>query len=409
MGKGIYLGVNGAARKMKRAYIGVDGRARKVKKIYVGVEGKARLCYSAGLEKAGNQYGLADELASYRYGLAAATVGNHALFAGGYGSPSGESDSRRDTVDAYDTSLTHTMPTALSTPRYDLAGISFGNYALFGGGQGGANCHVVDVYDTALTRSRPGSYLQQARHDLAGTACGSYALFGGGHNVTLTSNSSYKSWAVTPYNNVEAYNTSLSRQTTSLSQARGGLAAAAVGGYMLFAGGDSYATPNGVHQVSNYQPRTPSAVVDAFNASLTRTTATSLSVARYDLAATTIGGYALFGGGNTSTGGKNAPAASAVVDVYNASLTRTTATALSGARYELAATTVGDYALFGGGYNTSNWGTVDVYDTSLTRTTGPNLFTERHCLAATTVGDFALFGGGILNTTMDNSVDVYTA
>lgn len=69
---------------------------------------------------------------------------------------------------------------------------------------------------------------------------------------------------------------------------------------------------------------------------------TALSVARNYLVATTVGGYALFGGGR---GG------SSVVDAYDSSLVRSTPTVLSQARSELAATNVGDYALFGGGYS----------------------------------------------------------
>ncbi len=78
---------------------------------------------------------------------------------------------------------------------------------------------------------------------------------------------------------------------------------------------------------------------------------TPLSAARHALAATTVGDYALFGGGDTPV--------SNVVDAYDTSLTRTTPTALSVARGYLAATTVGNYALFGGGWTTSN--VVDAY------------------------------------------------
>ena len=76
------------------------------------------------------------------------------------------------------------------------------------------------------------------------------------------------------------------------------------------------------------------------------------------------------------------------------------ATPLSSGRGHLAATTIGDYALFGGG---SNSNVVDAYDTSLTRSTPTPLRYARSHLSATTVGDYALFGGG------DNSnvVDVY--
>ena len=92
---------------------------------------------------------------------------------------------------------------------------------------------------------------------------------------------------------------------------------------------------------------------------------TALSEARRDLAATTIGKYALFGGGNVGNSSYYV-----TIDVYDTSLTRTTPTTLSQARYDLAATTVGNYALFGGGTGSSTfYDTVDVYDTSLTRTT----------------------------------------
>ena len=64
-----------------------------------------------------------------------------------------------------------------------------------------------------------------------------------------------------------------------------------------------------------------------------------------DLAATTLGNYALFGGGKTPGSGSS-PIASNSVDAYNQSLTRSTPTVLSVARYWAAATTIGNYALF---------------------------------------------------------------
>ena len=62
----------------------------------------------------------------------------------------------------------------------------------------------------------------------------------------------------------------------------------------------------------------------------------------------------MFGGGYVQ---------SDIVDVYDNSLTHTIATNLSLARYDLAATTVGKYALFGGGYTPQNSqvATVDAY------------------------------------------------
>ncbi len=84
------------------------------------------------------------------------------------------------------------------------------------------------------------------------------------------------------------------------------------------------------------------AKVDAYNTSLTRTTPASLSMDMRQLAATTIGNYALFGGGYFVGGESDA------VTAYNTSLTRTIPSVLSLARYSAGATSVGNYALFGG-------------------------------------------------------------
>ena len=76
------------------------------------------------------------------------------------------------------------------------------------------------------------------------------------------------------------------------------------------------------------------------------------------MTATTIGDFALFAGGDTSL----SPSYSKVVDAYDTSLTRTTANEMSAGRYYLAATTVGDYALFGGGRGADvRSAAVDVY------------------------------------------------
>ena len=82
MAKGVYIGVGGKACKVKNLYIGVDGKARKVKKAYVGVGGVARPFFGAGKLA---YYGAITNLSYSRKNLAAATVGNYALFAGGFG------------------------------------------------------------------------------------------------------------------------------------------------------------------------------------------------------------------------------------------------------------------------------------------------------------------------------------
>ena len=93
-----------------------------------------------------------------------------------------------------------------------------------------------------------------------------------------------------------------------------------------------------------------------------------------------------------------------ILNIKLPSLTRTTLTPLSVGRNYLAATSVGNYALFGGGEGDILTATVDAYDTSLTRTIPTPLSVARGTLVATSVGNYALFGGGkgdILTATVD--------
>ena len=234
-------------------------------------------------------------LSEFREALVATTVGNYALFGGGSvmrmmnGRPYPD---LKNTVDAYNTSLTRTTPTALSVARHRLTATTVGNYALFGSGSNGKSFqNTVDAYNTSLTRTTP-TALSVARECLAATTVGNYALFGGGGSISDTNT----------YATVDAYNTSLTRTTpTALSAARKYLAATTVGNYALFGGGD-----NGKNCLNT---------VDVYNTSLTRTTSTALSVARYILAATTVGNYALFGGGGLI----NSTNTYATVDAYTVS------------------------------------------------------------------------------------------
>jgi hypothetical protein len=88
-----------------------------------------------------------------------------------------------------------------------------------------------------------------------------------------------------------------------------------------------------------------------------------LSVARNSLAATTVDNYALFGGGQAVPylGSITESLCHNTTDAYDGDLVRTTPTALSVGRGSLAATTVGDYALFGGGQTGNRIAVVDVY------------------------------------------------
>ena len=84
------------------------------------------------------------------------------------------------TVDAYNTDLVRSTPTALSVGRVNLVGASVGDYALFAGGSGDDGySSTVDAYDASLVRSTP-TALSVARNFLVGVSVGNYALFAGG-------------------------------------------------------------------------------------------------------------------------------------------------------------------------------------------------------------------------------------
>ena len=367
-----------------KVYIGKDGVAKSVKAIYVGVNGVAKcIMRPSGIYK---YYGNIKELCTAKRAMAAVTIGNYALFGGGRDAGNYNYFS---SVDAYNTSLTRTTATDLSEASGYLAAATIGNYALFAGGTNGkANLSSVNAYNTSLTRTTPAS-LSEIKNNCATATIGNYALFGGG--------GTYGKYASTV---VDAYDSSLTRTTaTDLSEARAEFAATTVGNYALFGGGMS---SNSTYNSS----------VDAYNTSLIRTTATSLSIVNSSFAATTVGNYALFGGGSYFDKSSKSYILLSSVDAYDSSLTRTTATGLSKDRYDLVATTVGNYALFGGGKCKGGgikWeyaSIVDAYNASLTRTTTTGLSEGVTNFAATTVGNYALFGGGE-NNGCSSKVEAY--
>jgi len=195
---------------------------------------------------------------------------------------------------------------------------------------------------------------------------------------------------------VDAYDASLTRTAaTALSAARRALSAASVGNYALFAGGDTTTSSS-----SN------SKLVDAYNSSLTRTSATGLSMAASEMAAVSAGGYAMFGGGSNDMDLID------VVNAYSASLTRVTPTVLSQARYKVEAVSVGSCALFYGGQKARSGyenmvNIMDVYDASLTRTTATPLSVARLGASAVSFGNYAMFGGGGNDDGKSAIVDVY--
>ena len=193
---------------------------------------------------------------------------------------------------------------------------------------------------------------------------------------------------------VDAYNASLTKSTPAeMTWERGYHASAAIGGYALFAGGEQRTTSG-----SQFMRST-----DVYNASLTLSRAPYLSDSGgvLNMGAAVVGNYALFAGGMADGRGN----ASVKVNVYDTSLTHTMATNLSGKPREyVRGASVGNYALFAGGKDTYyGYYNVDAYDASLTRTAAPYLTRADNRDAAATVGNHAVFVGDTA------SADIYDA
>lgn len=171
------------------------------------------------------------------------------------------------------------------------------------------------------------------------------------------------------------------------------MAATTVGNYALFGG--RHSSPN----LSEYN-----AAVDAYDTALVRTTATPFSHGQMYRSATTVEGYALFGGGRSSVNGM-------LVDAYDISLVRTAPASLHIAKAWVAAGTVGNHAIFAGGSDNNESYTytkvAEAYDASLTKTTIASLSVVRYNIDVPTVGNYALFAGGYMDHV--TSVDAYNA
>lgn len=142
----------------------------------------------------------------------------------------------------------------------------------------------------------------------------------------------------------------------------------------------------------------------------------NLSEAKEYIVATSVGNYALIGGGWGKSITKK-------VDAYNVSLVRTMPADLTEAKIRLAAAKTGEYGLFAGGYSANvahESSSVDAYSANLAHTTPTSLSEARENLAATMVGDYSLFAGGdltgisvdaggnsLLGTYSSDKVDVY--
>lgn len=254
----------------------------------------------------------------WRSGMLSGVINNKAVFAGGYylykSLFSKVKVIRCDEAISYDTSLTQTQLTDLSSAKCNCATANTTNHLIFAGWVNNTNSNTTDAYDNSLTRSTI-TALGTARYYIAGASIGEYAIFAGGKDDS------------TSYSLVECYDSALTKHTLeNLSAIRTNFQGASFAGYAVFGGGTT-STP----------------YIDRYNASLTRDTAIALSSSRSNTATGTLGSgmdkRLIFAGGDNK---------STVVDVFDASFTRTSYS-LSVGRTKATIVSVGNYALVAGG------------------------------------------------------------
>ncbi|MCP3918093.1 MAG: hypothetical protein GY711_21300 [bacterium] len=292
-----------------------------------------------------------------RSDLAATSVGDKALFAGGRANVP---QTKFATVDLYD-AVTRTWTTAsLSVARSRLAAASAGGRAFFAGGflQGNYESSRVDIYDDA-TATWSTAELSIGRAALVGASAGNKVFFAGGFP---------------DHTRVDIYDVATDAWSTAeLSTPRHDLAATTVGGLVLFGGG--------------WSPSAMVDTVDIFDTGTGAWTTTQLPTPRGYLTAASVAGLALFAGGWVDGD---------PVEFYDPATATWTGTTLSVPRQSPAGTTVGQRGVFAGGLQSNGVATdrVDLYDAGTQTWSTASLSLARAFAVATSVRGQALFAGG---------------
>lgn len=308
--------------------------------------------------------------------------------------------------------------TSLSTARTaGAAGRAGTKYLLISGGYAGSNVSgLVEAFNASLTKtSATNLNYNYSYYEHRGLSIGDYVVFAGGgynsennyacaYNSSLTrtdlanwgsgyggrgqgagnAGTSYAIFAcgganANAYNLVKAYNASLTLNTNLTLTARYDLGGGGVGNYAVFAGGCYKNLSSAVYST-----------VETVNNSLTKGTATSLSGVRTMMGSANAGKYLLFGGG-----ANNLDESIKTVEAYNTSLTKSSVSALSenstqnGSYYPVCAS-IDEFATFSGGKT----GIINIYDGSLVKKTNLTLKTIRGRGMAGNIGDYLLIAGG---------------
>ena len=362
-----YAVVGGVTRKISKLYAIVGGVTRKMKKLYAIVGGITKLLWSGELS-----FNSTTTLNNYPGQPGGGSIGAYAIFAGGF-----DNGSYTYAATVFDSSLVKSSITMSAQYAYWMGVPKNNTYAMFGRAVviPISNATIIDAINAALVKTAINIGVAIAYS--AQASFGDYAVFAGGYY------SNTSTWTT----EVAFYNSSLTKNTGALSNGRAaGQGGAVNNNYAIFAGGNSSAGTG--------------KEVDAFNSSFVRTSGTALTYISWNgrCYGAKAGQYALFYNDNTGVGN---------IDAYNDSLVKVTTAALSVSRQQLAASYTDDYAVFSGGqYSTgTQYNTVDVFDSNLTRTNNFTLSSARYDLRSVNQNGRILVAGGY-NSGYSNLVDI---
>ena len=384
MAIGTYLGINGVPRK-SRIYVGINGSPKKVKKVYVGVNGSPKVVYSSGISKSS----FVINITKGRHQVNSGTIGNFALFAGGYEENEGYGiySSLPTSVLAIDSSMMVSWAPALSMGKTEAKGTKNSEYCIFAGGNnslsGNSNGVISqsDAYDKLLQKTDLTMYY--ARWGYATATVGDYALAAGG----VTSDYVLS-------NIINSFDKTLSQKYSGLLLAnKYGAGGASVGNFALFAGG---VAGNGYETI----------YVDVINSSLQRASesAKNLPVQSARWRGVQTKEYAIF------IAESNTDASCTVA--YDENLLQYILPNHPIPRISnLAPVSTKDYAIVAGGYSPLGQyayrDDVIVYSNDLTFNILTPLRSKKTSVTGEAIGDYIYFFGGHEVNNLSKEVEIY--
>lgn len=355
MSKGIYIGVNSVAQKVKKVYIGVGGVARRAKKAYVGVDGVARLFWQkptsvyfyADMYPAVSGFGSTNGQSTAKAGdMQIITGGSVYDYSGGYGYFAND----------YGLAISKSLTVQKITPPSKCTGnvgFTINNMAYFVKGRNGnkntSNSATDFTVDESLTIVPRSGFASRKINPSAASTGSRGVLYGGQY---------WDSDGTTNEPSVHRVDESLTWQAlTNITPGKHSSFSGNVGNYLIFAGGVFATNPNCNFCV-------------AFDSSYTQIDLQTLQAGRgYGLSSVSQDHLLMIGG-------RNKDSFSDTVESFDGSLTLSSCQSMNAKRMSSA----GGYAegkhVIGGGLLDSASGAplyTEIYDESLVHITGPSI------------------------------------